>query len=356
VIRLTDCKLTEFDKDNISNYLRDRAKGQEFNYVKDFESSFSKYIGRKYCIAVNSGTSALHLSLLALDSSSMFEIITTTHTCVSILNAINYVHATPILVDCNYNVVKMDYNLSELMALNKINDKTKAIIIPHMFGVPAELSNITGKRIAIIEDGTHSLGSRYKDGSYVGSKGDISIFSLHCSKMLSASTGGAILTDNDEYYYKIINLLSYDIKEVYSPAYNYRMGEINAVLARSQLCQLENYLLQRSRNAANISQQLTVCKDIILPNIERQHVYYRYLLELPEDHHPDVFIKKGLENGIEFGRGVYPALHNYLHLSEKDFNNSEKFQKHILSIPVHCALTEKEIEYICGSFKKILSI
>lgn len=353
-IKLTDCNLTDLDKSNVSKYLQERSSFQRKDPIEELESAFSQYIGRRFCIAVNSGTSALHLSLLALNISREQEVITTTHTCVSILNAISYVNGTATLIDCNYDVLKMDYNFNDNDILYKINNKSKAIIIPQMFGVPTELGSIIGKGIPIIEDGTLSLGSKYKDGSYVGSKGDISVFSLHSSKMMSASVGGIILTDNEKYYNNILNRLSYKITPKYSPTYNYKIGEINAVLAKSQLEQLESFIFERRKNASKISSNLAKYKGIKLPYIDKHHVYYRYLLELPQGRHPEIFVSMGLKHGIEFGRGVHPALHNYLHLPEIDFINSEKFQERILSVPVYPGLNKNKINYICDVLKIIL--
>jgi perosamine synthetase len=199
MIPLVDCKLTDIDKEYILKYMENRQNRFDRNYLREFEQSFSNYIGRKYCIAVNSGTSALHLSLLALGVSQGDEVITSTHTCIALLNAINYILAKPILVDCKYDVIKMDYNLIENQVIKKTNSKTKAIIVPHMFGVPAGINKIRATGIPMIEDSTLSLGSKFKDGFLIGSKGDISVFSFHSSKMISASVGGAILTDNEKF-------------------------------------------------------------------------------------------------------------------------------------------------------------
>lgn len=355
MIRLVKPYITESDKIAMNTYFEKTMSGEDICTVTDLENNFSDYIKVKYCRALNSGTSALHIALLSLKVGNMDEVICSTHTCIAILNAIKYVGAVPKLIDIKYDVVNMNFNLDENKIADKISSKTKAIIVPHMFGVPAAIEKIKKYNIPIIEDGTLSLGTTLNNGLLVGSFGDIAIFSLHESKVISAGVGGVILTDNETYKNEIDNLLNYGSTQKYTINYNYTMGDINAVLANEQLRKLNEFIKMREDNANKISKILTENKNLNLPCISSKHIYFRYLVELPEYIIAKEVVKKGYEFGIEFGRGVYPALHNYLGLDDKMYLNSEKAQKKIISIPVYPGLKDKEIEFMCNILLDIIS-
>ncbi|MDP4176905.1 MAG: DegT/DnrJ/EryC1/StrS family aminotransferase [Bacillota bacterium] len=355
MIRLVKPHIIDTDKEAINRYLKKIMDNENIDPISNFQNNFSKYIGVKYCNAVNSGSSALHLALLSLKVGSGDEVICSTHTCVAILNAISYVGAVPNLVDIKYDVINMNFNIDADKIANEINDKTKAIIVPHMFGVPANIEKIKRYNIPIIEDGTLSLGAKFSNGELVGSAGDVSIFSLHKSKVISADVGGVILTNNERYKTEIDSLLSYGNVGKYTVNYNYTMGELNAVLVNEQLKRIDELIKMRKENADKITKILIKNKNISLPDISNNHIYFRYLVEIPENITAEQVVKKGYEYEIEFGRGVYPALHNYLGLDKKIYTNSEKAQKRIVSIPVYPGLKEKEIEVMCKALLNIIS-
>lgn len=355
MIKLVKPYITDQDNGAINAYLKNLITGEDIDAITEFEKNFSNYIGVKYCRALNSGSSSLHIALLSLKVGNCDEVICSTHTCLAILNAIKYVGANPILVDIKYDVANMNFNINENMIADKINRKTKAIIIPHMFGVPADIEEIRKFNIPIIEDGTLSLGAKFSNSRLIGSIGDISIFSLHKSKVISADVGGVILTDNEEYKNEIDKLLDYASSQNYTLNYNYTMGDLNAVLANKQLKRIREFIRMREENANRISEILSVNKNLKLPKISKNHIYFRYLVELPDYIAAEEVVKKGYEYEVEFGRGVYPALHNYIGLDKNIFVNSEKAQKRIVSIPVYPGLKENEIKFMCNTLLNIVT-
>ncbi len=355
MIKLVKPYIIDKDNEAIDTYLKKLISGEDMNPITRLEKNFSNYIGVKYCRALNSGSSSLHIALLSLNVGSGDEVICSTHTCLAILNAIKYVGAIPILVDSKYDVANMNFNIDENKIADKITDKTKAIIIPHMFGVPADIEEIKKYNIPMIEDGTLSLGAKLNNGKFVGSIGDISIFSLHKSKVISADVGGVILTDNEKYKNEIDKLLDYASSQNYTLNYNYTIGDLNAVLANEQLKRIDEFIKMREENASRITEILSVNKNLKLPNISKNHIYFRYLVELPEYITAEEVVKNGHEYEIEFGRGVHPALHNFIGLDKNIFMNSEKAQKRIVSIPVYPGLKESEIEFMCNTLLNIIS-
>ncbi|MEM4266709.1 MAG: GNAT family N-acetyltransferase, partial [Candidatus Nanoarchaeia archaeon] len=182
----------------------DLATGRMVNYFID---AFTEYIGKEFGVATNSGSAALHLALRALDVKSGDEVILPSYVCNAVLNAVSYCNANPVLVDINPD----DYNISLEDAVAKKSDKTKAIILPHMFGKPIKnlddfLKSFEGT--PIIEDCALSVGASY-NGKKVGSFGRLSIFSLRATKMLAAGLGGVVLTDDKDLKKRLDDLATY---------------------------------------------------------------------------------------------------------------------------------------------------
>ncbi len=203
------------------------------NEVELFEKDMSRYIGVLDGVAVNSGTNALYLALKALDIKPGDEVLLPTYVCASVLSAVNYTGATPVLAD-----IDEGYNLAPESAGKKISDKTKAVIVPHMFGCPADMDGIMELNIPIIEDCAQSIGAVYK-GKKLGSFGDLSIFSFFATKMMTTGHGGMVLTDSPELLKKLEDLTTYDEREEYGIAYNFELTDFQAAKPRSQLNRLD---------------------------------------------------------------------------------------------------------------------
>jgi len=329
-------------------------------FVKEFESKFANYIGKKYAVTTNSGTAALHLALLALGIKEGQEVICPSYTCVSILNAINYLNAKVKLVDCNFDIKNGNFNISIEDLRNKVTEETKAIIVPYVFGYPAEIDKIVALGVPVIEDITQSVGGSYL-GKKLGSFGVISISSLHHSKMAATGEGGILLTDSKEILERVNFLGDYAVTVIsqrlsepsdYHVQYNYKMSDLSAILGVSQLEQVPQFIERRREIAQIYTNGLKDVVGINIPDSPKDHIFWRYPVETKKD--PREIIKKALGCGIELGRGGYPLLHQYLKLDTKDFPNTERTITSLFVLPAYPSLTNEEIEYVIKTLKEIL--
>ena len=315
------------------------------NVVSSLEDKIASFIGVSHAVAVSSGTAALHLSLLSLGIGHGSEVIIPSYVCTALLNAIHYVRATPVLVDIDpdtYNI-KVD-NIKEA-----INDKTKAIIVPHMFGLSADIESVVSLGIPVIEDCAHSVGAKFK-GGYTGSFGLISILSFYATKMLGAGEGGMVLS-NDLYIANIIrDLRDYDEKKTYTLRYNYKLTDIQAALCESRLKKLPSSI-ERRKEIAQIYNDNLEGAGVNLPVVPegREHIYYRYVLLLEDSLR---FIEEMRERGIECRRPVFYPLHMYLKLN--GYPITDDVWEKAVSIPIYPSLKREEVNSIAEAIKAIL--
>ena len=276
--------------------------------VSSLEEGLASFIGVRHAVAVSSGTAALHLALISLVIGHGSEVIIPSYVCTALLNAVHYVRATPVLVDIEPDT----YNISAGQVEKVITDKTGAIVVPHMFGLPADMDAILSLGIPVIEDCAHSVGAKFR-GRHVGSLGSISIFSLYATKMLCAGEGGLILSNDPDLIARARDLRDYDEKETYTPRYNYKLTDIQAALGKSQLKRLPSFIKKRQKIAGLYNAGLEGVVSRIPAGPEgREHVSYRYVI-LVDD--PTGFMDKMREKVIVCRRPVFKPLHRYLDLS-----------------------------------------
>ena len=318
--------------------------------VDKFEKELSKSIDVKGGVATNSGTSALHLALLALDIRKGDKVIIPSYVCTALLNAINYVHAKPVIADINME----NFNISVSDIEKKIDEKTKAIIVPHMFGLAADIDEILNFGVPVIEDCAQSIGATYK-GKMVGCFGVISIFSFYATKMLATGEGGMAASNSDELLKKMRDLREYDFKSDYKVRYNYKMTDMQAALGISQLSKLPTFIDRRKQIAEYYSEKFSNL-DVILPTSKKhkEHIFYRYVVRTNKD----TDIKKCFDGfkkkNVICDSPVYKPLHVYLGLNKKDFINTEEIMNSAISIPTYPSLTENEMNYVSSIVKEVL--
>ena len=199
-ISLTEANIQQDDIQNMVTAVYQKAISAG-PLVRDFENKFSQFLDVVGGVATNSGTSALVLALKTLDIGPGDEVIIPSYTCLAVLNSVVQVGAIPQLTDNCYDVARMNYNLTPDLVREKITPKTKAIIVPHMFGVPAEIDQIVEFDLPVIEDITLSLGAWHKDRR-VGAWGDIGVCSFHRSKMITCGEGGMLVSNNRDLYHR----------------------------------------------------------------------------------------------------------------------------------------------------------
>ena len=310
--------------------------------VSSLEKKLASFIGVRHAVAVSSGTAALHLALIVLGIGHGSEVILPSYVCTALLNAVHYVRATPVLVDIEPDT----YNISADQVEKAISKNTGAIVVPHMFGLPADMDAILSLGVPVIEDCAQSAGARFK-GQYTGSLGRISIFSLYATKMICAGEGGLILSDDSDLIARLRDLRDYDEKETYTLRYNYKLTDIQASLGKNQLKKLPSFIAKRQKIAGLYNALL---EEVVsqIPSVPegREHIYYRYVI--PVDN-PTGFMDKMQEEGVVCRRPVFKPLHRYLDLS--GYEVTEDVWSKAVSIPVYPSLTEQEAHRIVDAIK-----
>jgi dTDP-4-amino-4,6-dideoxygalactose transaminase len=317
--------------------------------VEEFEDKLSKFIGLKGAIATNSGTAALHLALLALNVGEGDEVIMPSYVCSALLNAVSYTRATPKIVDINED----DFNISISAVAANINSRTKAIIVPHMFGLSADIEGLLDLRMPIIEDCAQSLGSCYRN-KLTGSFGTLSIFSFYATKMMTTGEGGMVLSNSPEHIAALKDLRDYGGKRSYRIRYNYKMTDFQAALGISQLSKLPDFIKRRKEIASFYNKELSNY-DIIRPHIpkDREHIYYRYVIRTKKN--PNELRTNLMEKGITCGHGVLQPLHHLFGLNGKNFSCTEEACNSAISIPIYPSLKDYESEMIVSALKDVLA-
>jgi dTDP-4-amino-4,6-dideoxygalactose transaminase len=329
--------------------------------VEEFENLVATYVGTKYAVAVTSGTSALHLSLLALDVGAGDEVITTDFTFPATANVIEAVGATPILVDIDPDSYNIDVDRIE----EKISPRTKAIIPVHLFGQCAAMEKIVQLaaryELKVIEDAACALGAKYR-GRAAGSLGEVGCFSFHPRKTITTGEGGIITTDHKELADKLRSLRNHGLEnnngKVDFPrfGYNYRMTEFQAALGIVQMGKLEGIINQKRRLARVYNHALSQINGLVFPreHPEIEHTYQSYVIVLPEGSNRDKIISNLKQKGIEATIGTY-AIHmlayykDRYHYQDEDFPQARLMFEQSLTLPLHNQMNSADAEFVADT-------
>ena len=322
--------------------------------VAAFESDFARFCGTTEAVGVNSGTSALHLALLAAGVQPGDEVITVPYTFVATVSAIEYANAKPVFVDVEPGYWTMDPAQIE----RAITPRTKAILPVHLYGQPADMDPIVeiARRhgLAVIEDACQAHGSEYK-GRRCGSLGDIGCFSFYPGKNLGAyGEGGAVVTNDAAVARKIRLLRAWGEEVRYEHklrAFNYRMDGIQGAVLGVKLKYLEGWTEARRSRAAEYARQLAGTS-ARLP-VERpgvRHVYHVYVVELPDrDAWRARLTDAGVQTGIHYPIPVHlqPAYRD-LGYEAGAFPVAESASRVVLSLPMFPELTDAQIAEVAA--------
>lgn len=321
--------------------------------VTAFEYAFAEYIGAPYAIAVNNGTAALHLSLLALNIQPGDEIILPTYTASDLLNAIYYVQATPVLVD----TAKKSFVIDTKQIVKKITDKTKAMIIPHVFGFPADIAAIEHMyHIPIIEDCAHAI-TTFPREKHLGMLGKISIFSFYATKLLTTGQGGMLVTQDKQIYDYVRDLISYNGRDNYRVRYNYPMTDIAASIGLVQLKKFPTFCKRRQEIAQKYQTILEIKHIPHFPDKTMCDIVpFRFVLVNKDEDELKKREKLFLTHGIEATQPIkpYELLHRLLGHNKTAFPNAEHLAQTTLSLPIYPCLCDVEIQHICSTLEEIL--
>lgn len=327
-------------------------------FVKNFEENFASAHQSGYCVGVNSGTSALHIAMMALGIGPGDEVIVPANTFFATPEAVSLCGATPVFVDCEPEY----YNIDPDKMKEAITGKTKAIIAVHLYGQPARMDLLSAiaeeNNLLLIEDCAQAHLAEYK-GRPVGTFGICGCFSFYPGKNLGAyGEAGAVITNDEVLYEKMMALRDHGSSKKYFHDYvghNYRMEGLQGAVLNVKLKHLKEWTDSRIRNAGLYRKYLKGVDSVILPQVLHgvEHVYHLFVVRLQERERLMKFLQdKEIYTGIHYPipchrQKAYESLQ-----IEKSLPVAEKYAHEILSLPMYAELSEKEIEYVCSEIKE----
>jgi len=339
--------------------------------IEQFEKKLAEYIGTKFCVVFNSGTSAGHAALLSYNLGKNDEIIVPSFSFIATANWPLMVNAIPKFVDIEKVTLGMDPKKIE----KAITKKTKAIIPVHYAGLPCKIAEI--KKIAkkhnllLIEDAAESIGAHINKKK-VGTFGDLGIFSFAGNKILTSGEGGAVVTNSKKQYEKLKLIRSHGRKttgnyfsNVNAPAYmelgfNWRMSTITAALALSQLNKIEKLIQSRRKHAVQYQKNLQKLSEIKFHSEPKnyKHVYQLFNIQLPSKTVRDNLMKFLAKKGI-MSKVFFEPIHLTNHFKKYGFKQTnlsvtQKISGTILSLPMYPDLSRNEINQITDSITQFM--
>ena len=331
------------------------AQGPE---VAAFEQEFSAhFVQDRPCVAVNSGTSGLHLGLLAAGVGPGDEVIVPSFTFAATGNSVALTGATPVFVDIEPETFTLDPAAVDAA----ITDKTKGILPVHLYGHPArmrELLEISEKRgVSLYEDAAQAHGASL-DGRPVGTFGEWAMFSLYPTKNMTSGEGGMVSTVDEAFARRVKLLRNQGMERQYENevvGFNARMTDIHAAIGRVQLTKVDAWTKTRQENAAFLDANL---QGVVIPPVAEgaQHVYHQYTIRVLEDR--DGFVK-ALKDEHNVGSGVYYPIPNHRlpslapYAPGLELPETERAASQVVSLPVHPSLSQDDLERIVAAVNAV---
>lgn len=362
--------------------------------LDEFEKKFADYIGSKYAIAVNSGTSGLHLCIKALDIKDGVEVLTTPFSFIASANCILFDRAKPVFVDIEEKSLNIDINKlwDTIRKLKDKSQKLKAILPVHIFGVPCELDEMMDLakeyELKVIEDACEAIGAEYlssyltepnvkserlrknKIWRKVGTFGDCGVFAFYPNKQITTGEGGMIITNDEDIYKLCISMRNQGRSDNKSwlqherLGYNYRLSDINCALGIAQLERIDEILAKRERVARLYNERLKKTEELIIPQLQNNKkiswfVYVVRLINKYSLEDRDLILNKLREKGIGCSNyftpiHLQPFYRKLFGYKKGDFPITEKVSERTIALPFYNNLKEEQIDYICENLKKII--
>lgn len=332
-----------------------------------FEENFAKYIGTKHAVAVNSGTSGLHLIIKSLGIKKGDEVITTPFSFIASANCILFENAKVVFADIDQKTYNMDATKIEKL----ITPRTKAILAVHIFGQCCDMTTIMKiakkHNLLVIEDACEAIGATHK-GKKAGTFGHAACFAFYPNKQITTGEGGIIVTNDD----KVASLcksyrnqgrdtmLWLDHSRI---GYNYRINEISCVMGIEQLKKIGKILKLRENVAKKYIKKLKGNKNIILPTILKgnEESWFVFVIQVKDHISRDKVMEILKQKGI--GTNTYfPSIHlstfyrNKFHFKEGAFPVSESTSKRTIALPFFSELSDREINYVCKTLCEAIEL
>jgi len=326
--------------------------------VQEFEGKVRNLVGAKHVVAVNSGTAALHTTLMALGVKRGDEVVVPSLTFVATANVVLACGAKPVFVD-----VKRDYCMDPQSFRRAVTKRTRAVIPVHVYGYPADMDEIkevaSARGIAVVEDAAESLGATYR-GTQTGKLADAGCFSMYATKVVTSGEGGAVSTDDDGLAERLRLVRNHGMIHGYDTrvlGFNYRLPEISAAIASVQMDRLDGFLRARARNAQLLTESVSSAPGVEFTQNadDRTHVYYLYTLHLKKKR--DEVVRALNAAGV--GAAVYwkipvhrAPLYVKLGYGRKTLRQTEDAASHVISLPVHPGISQPDMQRVADEFMK----
>jgi dTDP-4-amino-4,6-dideoxygalactose transaminase len=308
----------------------------EGSVVKEFEDAFAQKLGVNFAVATGSGTAALHLTLLAMGIGPSDEVIMPSYVCTALLNAVRYVGASPVFAEINPPTFNIDPDDVE----KRLTSRTKAIIVPHLFGLAADLNNLLALNVPIIEDGAQSMGGAI-DNTPLGTSGNAGIFSFYATKVMTCGEGGMVVSDSEKFAERVKDLKTYDEKDHYETRFNYKLTDSQAAIGLVQLGRLDAFI-QRRRAIAQHYREAFSFPGVNLPPHDPGHIYYRFVIGLESDCR--TLIRDLRKRGIGCAQPIHTPLHHCLNVA--GYPITGKAWETSLSIPIYPSLSDEDVHRV----------
>lgn len=385
-IPLSNPDITESERDAILSVLNtpQLSLGPK---LREFEAKIAKYIGSRYSVAVNSGTSGLHLCVRALNIKEGDEVLTTPFSFISSANCILFERGKPIFVDIDEKTLNIDVNKLEEKVIQSKNNGTrlKAILPVHVFGRPCKMDRIieiaNHHKLKVIEDACEAIGSEYlfshikhnnnqERWQKMGTFGECGVFAFYPNKQITTGEGGMIVTD-DENIYKLCRSMRNQGRSEKGGSfqhemlgYNYRLSDINCALGIAQLERIDEILAKREKVASLYNERLKEINELILPRFEEKKKisWFVYVVRLTNKYlkrDRDLILNKLKEKGIGCSNyfspiHLQPLYKKMFGYKRGDFPVTEKVSERTIALPFYNNLRDEQIKYICEKLKQII--
>ncbi|HYB61060.1 MAG TPA: DegT/DnrJ/EryC1/StrS family aminotransferase [Methylomirabilota bacterium] len=337
--------------------------------LEEFERAIAGYVGAGHAVGVSSGTAGLHLLVRALGIGPGDEVIVPSFAFIAVANVLLYERAIPVLIDIESATLNLDPSRIEAA----ISPRTKAILVVHTFGCPAELPEILEiarrHHLCVIEDCCEALGAEY-DGRKVGARADAGVFAFYPNKQITTGEGGMVVTDNPRLASVVRALRNHgrvdsdDWFEHSELGYNYRISEMNCALGISQLKRIETILARREEIAGKYTERLHGNEALRLPALavpRRKISWFVYVVRLSgslSQIHRDWIVKEMNRRGIGCGRYFAPIHLQPAYQSASELRNglgvTEFEASRTLALPFFNRLRDGQIDEVCGNLCELI--
>jgi perosamine synthetase len=367
-IPLAAPEISEADIQAVANVLR-TSRLSLGPKLEEFERRVAEYVGASHAVAVNSGTSGLHLCIRALNIGEGDEVIVPSFAFIAVANVVRYERATPVFVDIDPQTLNLDSSRIEAA----ITPRTRAILLVHTFGCPVDLSEINQiarrHRLFVIEDACEAIGAEY-DGRKVGAHGDAGVFAFYPNKQITTGEGGVIVTENPDIA-KLAGTLrnqgrggSDDWFQHSELGYNYRISEINCALGIEQLKRIDLILDRREAIARKYHERLESHTDLVVPllNVPRRRIsWFVYVVRLSSNlnrFHRDWIVEEMSLRGIESGRYFAPIhlqpIYRTAPCGKAALPITEWTAERTLALPFFNQIQEDQIDKISKTLRELV--